>query len=80
MGIKPISAKAHLTGIGLDSKNNVLCNKANWLLIACALYSSPARAAVHIAFINAGATLAVTDMTPCPPARIKSTVLASSPV
>ena len=76
----PFVDTAHLTGIGLDSENNKLCNSAISLSTALASPALPSKANAHISAIFAGTTFAVTDIAPCPPFKIKSQVVESSPV
>src|SRR6185503_14144739 len=78
--IRPISAIAHFTGLGLVSMNRRWCSGSTRLLSSRAFFTSPTSAAAHIWCISFGATLAVTEMTPCPPHRISGSAVASSPL
>ncbi len=75
----PISASAHLTGTGFGSINSFWCNGKTLLLSATAVAMSPAIAALHISAMARGATLAVTEILPAPPASIRAIAVGSSP-
>src|ERR1700682_1636653 len=77
--IRPISASAHLTGIGLASTNSLVCKGMSFAFAERASSSLPFSAASHIAAIARGATLAVTEMTPWPPSSIYASAVSSLP-
>ena len=78
MSIKPILLKTHFTGIGLDSKNSFVFKFE--ILFSIAFASEDfSRAKSHNLDIRPGTTLAVTEIFPWPPFRIKSVAVASSP-
>ena len=63
----PNNEAAYLTGPGLDSTNKASCNDDNFRLIYWALEIFFSCQAECISEHNFGATLAVTDIQPCPP-------------
>ena len=78
--IFPISMSALLTGMGLDSKNNRLCNFIRVSLTASASAFAPAFDSANMLCMDLGATLAVTLITPSPPTRTNSHPKSSSPL
>ena len=64
--------------IGLDEQVQVQGQQRR--LIASAAGQSPASAALHIRAIGPGATLAVTEITPCPPIAISASAESSLPL
>ena len=75
----PSRLAAYFTGAGLVSQNIAACSGARRSLIAIALATSPARHACCICAHSRGATLAVTEMQPWPPAARNGSAVPSSP-
>ena len=76
---KPNNDAAYLTGPGLDSTNKASCNDDNFKLIYWALIIFDSCQAECISEHNFGATLAVTEIHPCPPCAKYAKAVPSSP-
>ena len=72
-----IKCPFHRNRIGFDKQ--ITMQGFKFRIQGTGFVSLPASAASHMAAILAGATLAVTEMSPWPPARMKSMAVASSP-
>src|SRR5579862_967100 len=78
--IRPMRFNAHFTGMGLDSRKRFLCRPSRRSLMAMASAVFPPRAAAQSSRMRRGATLAVTEITPCAPISMYESAVTSSPL